>query len=89
MDITETQFPKNDHLRGKGQLILFSNYIRKLLNQIKAEHGQDKVLHIFPAISLAYAVELGRIRQTKADLPLLVYDQNNKSGGFIPALKIN
>lgn len=89
MDINETPFPKNDHLRGKGQLILFSRYIRKLINQIKAEYGQDKVLHIFPAIPLAYAVELGRVRQAKADLPLMVYDQNNKSGGFIPALKIN
>lgn len=88
MNITESPYPKNDHLRGKGQLILFSRYARKLLNRIKAEHGQDTTLHMFPAISAAYAVELGRIRQAKADLPFKIYDQNNKAGGFISALTI-
>jgi len=88
MDITDIPFPKNDHLRGKGQLVIFSRYFRKLLNQIKEKHGQDTTLHIFPAVSIAYAVEMGRVRQPKADLPFVIYDQNNKVGGFIPTLII-
>lgn len=88
VDIPETIFPKNDHLRGKGQLILFSRYIRKLLNRIKMEHGQDTTLHIFPAISVAYAVEMGRVWSEKADMPLVIYDQNNISSGFLHALTI-
>jgi hypothetical protein len=88
MNITKSPYPKNDHLRGKSQLMLFSRYARKLLNRIKAEHGQDTTLHVFPAISAAYAVELGRVRQAKADLPFEIYDQNNNAGGFISALTI-
>ncbi|MDP2965580.1 MAG: SAVED domain-containing protein [Pelolinea sp.] len=89
MESVETEFPKNDHLRGKGQLSLFSRYFRKLLNNIKIIHGQNTSLHVFPAIPLAYAVEIGRVRQPKADMPLVIYDQNNKTGGFVPALTID
>jgi hypothetical protein len=32
------------------------------------------------------AVEIGRVRMPKADLPLKVYDQNTKNGGFSEAL---
>ena len=88
MDITETIYPKNDHLRAKGQLVLFARYFRRLLNQIKSVHGQNSIVHVFPAISIAYAVEIGRVRQPKADLPLKIYDQNNKVGGFSPAFVI-
>ena len=88
MGAQETIFPKNDHLRGKGQLILFSRHIRKLLNKIKMTHGQDTTLHIFPAISVAYAVEIGRAWSEKADMPLAIYDQNNKTNGFLHALTI-
>lgn len=88
MDISETVFPKNDHLRGKGQLILFSRQFRKLLNMIKMKHGQNTTLHIFPAIPVAYAVEIGRAWSEKADMPLAIYDQNNKSNGFFHALTI-
>lgn len=89
MDITDTNYPKNDHLRGKGQLALFARYFRELLNAIKNKHGQNSTLHVFPAISVAYAVEMGRVRQPKADLPFVIYDQNNKTGGFDPVLTIN
>jgi hypothetical protein len=89
METTDTIFPKNDHLRGKGQLSLFSRYLRTLLNKIKYLHGQNSIIHIFPAVSVAYAVEMGRVRQPKADLPYEIYDQNNKAGGFISTLTIH
>jgi hypothetical protein len=88
MDISETIFPKNDHLRSAGQLTLFSRKFRKMLDQIKAKHGQETILHVFPAIPVSIAVEIGRVRQAKADLPFLIYDQNNKTNGFTPTIKI-
>jgi len=44
-------------------------------------------LHVFPAMPLALAVEFGRIRMPKADLPLCIYDQTGEMG-FQPALNI-
>ena len=87
--IPETQFPKDDHLRSREQLILFSRNFSKLLNKIKARQGQNTKLHLFPAISVAYAVEIGRVCSEKADMPLVIYDQNKNTGGFTRALTIN
>ena len=88
LDIRDTEFPKTDHLRSKGQITLFSSHFRKLLNKIKEIHGQHERIHVFPAIPVAYAVQIGRVRQPKADLPLIIYDQNNKNGGFAPTITI-
>jgi hypothetical protein len=60
------------------------------LNEIKAVHGQDNIINVFPAMSNATAIELGRVRMPKADLPMLIYDQNyqNPAYGFYETLKI-
>ena len=88
ISIDETDFPKNDHLRSKAQLISFKRALSKLLNDIKTRHGQNQEIHIFPAIPVAYAVEMGRLRQAKADLPWIIYDQNNRNEGFHQAIRI-
>lgn len=78
----------NDFLKNKAQLQLFRQEFRQLLNQIKAKHGEEAVIHIFPAVPMSIAVEIGRVRQPKADLPFVVYDQNNKIGGFVQTIVI-
>jgi hypothetical protein len=80
--------PNNDFLKSREQLRLFRKLFRKLLNEIKATHGQKKDLHIFPAAPVAIAVEIGRVWMPKADLPLCIYDYNRNRGGFINALCI-
>lgn len=80
--------PHNDWLKSRSQLASFRREARLLMDKIKAVHGQDTPLHIFPAGPVAAAVELGRIRQPKADMPWRVYDQNNNLSGFAPAITI-
>lgn len=80
--------PNNDFLKSSRQLQQFRETIRKLMDKIKAKHGQRTTLHIFPAVPVSIAVELGRILMPKADMPLRVYDQNNERNGFISALDI-
>lgn len=80
--------PNNDYLRSKEQLAVFRKEFRSLLNAIKSNHGEKAVIHIFPAVPVSVAVEIGRIRQPKADLPFVIYDENKKSNGFIHALNI-
>ena len=48
-------------------------------NAIKGRHGETQLLHVFPAMPVAAAVETGRVWMPKADLPLLIYDQNRKA----------
>jgi hypothetical protein len=77
--------PNNDFLHSKEQLVKFRKRMRRLLDEIKLQHGQDTELHLFPAIPVSVAVEIGRIRMPKADMKIHIYDQNNALGGFILA----
>lgn len=78
----------NDFLRSQAQLSMFRETVRRLMVSIKKAHGQNRLLRIFPAMPLACAVEFGRIRMPKADMPWIIYDQNNKVGKFIEAIQI-
>jgi hypothetical protein len=62
--------------------------MRRLYDDIKAQHGEGATIHVFPAIPVSVAIELGRVRMPKSDLPLLVYD-NVQDRGFVPRLKIS
>jgi hypothetical protein len=79
--------PSNDFLKSRQQTSDFRVLMRSLMNRIKAAHGQSTLLHVFPAMPLALAVEFGRIRMPKADLPLCIYDQTREMG-FQPALNV-
>lgn len=78
----------NDFLKSSEQLRLFRETFREVLDKIKAAHGETEAIHIFPAVPVSIAVEIGRVWMPKADLPLVIYDQNRDSGGFNIALTI-
>jgi len=80
--------PHNDVVKSPEQLSRLRSLLRPLLDQIKATHGQNLPLHIFPVTSVAAAIELGRVRMPKADMPWRIYDQVNERGGFVYALSI-
>jgi hypothetical protein len=79
--------PDNDLMRYPEDLSEFRRLMRQLYNEIKAAHGENALIHVFPAIPVSAAVELGRVWMPKADLPLNVYDQR-PGEGFIARLRI-
>ena len=81
------QLPNNDVLKSKGQAERFRQVMRPLLDRLKARHGERATIHVFPAMPAALAVEFGRVIMPKADLPMVIYDQSAKRGGFIRALE--
>jgi hypothetical protein len=78
----------NNFLKSRNQLSAFREAARVVLAKIAEAHGQNIRLNIFPAMPVACAVELGRIRMPKADMPWIIYDQNNKVGKFVCALEV-
>jgi hypothetical protein len=78
----------NDFLKAREQLSAFRDIARKVMVAISDEHGQTTPLKMFPAMPVACAVELGRVRMPKADMPWVIFDQNNKLGKFVKALEI-
>lgn len=80
--------PHNDFLKSMDQLSQYREAVRGLLAAIGQAHGIATPLSIFPAMPVACAVELGRVRMPKACMPLVIYDQNSKLNKFISALTI-
>lgn len=81
--------PHNDIMRRPDDLAEFKRVLRRLLDRIKAYHGEHVAIDVFPALPNSAAVEVGRVWMPKADLPLRIYDQNRTMGGFIPTLTIS
>jgi len=78
----------NDVMKRPEDLAEFRRLVRSTFNAIKARHGEAATIHLFPALPVSAAVEVGRVWMPKADLPLIIYDQNRKLGGFVRALEI-
>lgn len=78
--------PSNDFLKSRQHLAEFRRAMRAAYDEIKANVGEGVALHVFPAAPVAAAVEVGRVRQPKADLPLVVYDSHE--GAFSRVLEI-
>lgn len=79
--------PHNDILRSPEDQVAFRQLMRSLFDRIKTAHGEDALLHVFPAMPASLAVELGRVWMPKADLAMKIYD-NNRAVGFLPTLTL-
>jgi hypothetical protein len=84
----EARDPHNDNMRHADDLAEFRKLLRQVFNEIKAPHGEDAVINVFPALPLSASVEVGRVWMPKADLPMVIFDQNRQIGGFVKALEI-
>ena len=84
----ELPSPRHDCISSPEHLSTLRALLRQALDQVKARHGGAEPLHIFPAAPVSTMVELGRIRQPKADMPWRIYDENRARGGFVHVMDI-
>lgn len=77
----------NDLMRYPEDLTEFRRLLRSIYNEIKAVHGADAIINVFPAIPVSAAVECGRVWMPKADLPLVIYDET-RTRGFVARLTV-
>lgn len=78
----EAETPGNDVLGCPGCLEAFRTELRRIFAAIRLAHGDAATIHIFPALPVAMAVEVGRVWMPKADLPLVLWDERRDRGGF-------
>lgn len=77
--------PGNDYLRRLSDLEDLKATMREALRGILLSDPTAKGIHVFPAMPVSAAVELGRVWMPKADHSLILYDEY---GGFHHALTI-
>ncbi len=80
--------PSPHFLTSKEQLTDFGKAIRKVVDDIRVSCPAAEEILVFPAMPAACAVEMGRVRLPKSDLPWRFFDQNNTHNRFIEALTI-
>ena len=80
--------PGKDLIRSDRALENFRGRVREVFEEVKKAHGQDSLIHVFPAMPNSTAIEFGRVWQPKAELPMKIYDQNSSRDGFIETLTI-
>jgi hypothetical protein len=81
--------PGRDCIRTINHLEEVKSTFRKAFDEIKVNYSDNISIHVFPVMPNSAAVEFGRVRMQKADLHLVIYDQNNKLNSFIPSITIN
>ena len=69
-----------DIIKNRRDLSNFRNHIRGIFDNIKARHGENSEIDIFPAVPVSIAIEIGRCWMPKADLPLNIYDHRADIG---------
>ena len=73
-----------DCIQSKDDLIAFWHIYQQVCNDIKNNEGAD-IIHLFPAMPVSAAFEIGRRRMHKVHPKILIYDDNN---GFMPTIII-
>lgn len=79
--------PDNDMLRTEEQLTLFRQTVRKVLDEINTASSSDQ-LHVYMAMPVACAIELGRCWMPKAHKAMVLYDFNTANGEDKEAITI-
>lgn len=80
--------PHNDIMRRPDDLTQYKRHLRRLFDRIKAHHGEEAIINVFPAVPVSVAVETGRAWMPKADLALKIYDQSREAKAFVPTLTV-
>lgn len=80
--------PDNDFLKSRAILSMFRKICRHFFDKAKAKHGHDSKLSVFPAMPVSAAIEFGRLWMPKADMDLIIYDQNKQRNGFYKTIEI-
>lgn len=81
--------PGLDVLRRPEDQVAYRQRLREIFDRIKVIRGENAVINVFPVLPVSLAVETGRVWMAKADLPLNIYDQNRRLGGFVPTFMIS
>ena len=72
------EMPRIDFLCHLNQLEQLRVTYRDFFQQVRAFHGRNTVMHVFPASPNSAAVEFGRIWMPKVDARLMLYDHVKK-----------
>lgn len=75
-------------VRARDDVRAFGQQFQSLMETIRRRHGERCTLHLFPALPVSLAVQLGRVLLPKVHPPIVIYDFDAKGSGFSRALTL-
>lgn len=75
----KTNEPFDDFLRSEKQLEKFVRCYRHLKEKLRNMCESNVMIHVFAAVPVSVAVEIGRQRNNTVDLPLTIYNYTNSA----------
>lgn len=76
VEIKTNHTPSDDYLRNKRQLDKFVCCYQRLKEELRNSISSNFFVHIFAAVPVSVAVEIGRHRNPAFDLPFIIYNYN-------------
>lgn len=76
VEIKTNHTPSDDYLRNKRQLDKFVCCYQRLKEELRHSISSNFFVHIFAAVPVSVAVEIGRHRNPAFDLPFIIYNYN-------------
>ena len=86
VEIKTNHVPSDDYLRTKRQLEKFVRCYQQTKELLRNSCQSNIMIHLFAAVPISVAIEIGRHRNPVFDLPLTVY--NYDKGKYEPAIII-
>jgi hypothetical protein len=83
------QVPTPLVLSTRSDLERFTEEYVRVMAMIRAAHPSAARIHMFPAAPAPIGIVLGRSRLPKVDSPLLIYDRDQRVGGFVATLEVS
>ena len=80
--------PETNLLRARADLDRFVEEYGCLLARIRQAHPWVRSIHVFPAVPASVAVAMGLHRLPKVDPSLLIYDRDERRGGFVRTMEV-
>lgn len=77
IEVRTNHEPSDDYLRNKLQLDKFVKCYQVLKEKLRNSCTNNIMVHIFAAIPVSVAIEIGRHRNPTVDLPLTIYNLTN------------
>lgn len=80
--------PNRNFVTNENIQSAFVECFRKAMEELKNLKNSKGVIHVFPVMPNSLAIKAGMDYMSKADLPLVVYEQSKATEGFFEALTI-
>jgi len=87
--IINAERPSFDFLQSWNQIITFRKIYREILDRIRKTHGEETIIHLYPATPNPINFEIGRCIMKNLDPTIILYDKSSDNLNYIEIMHLH